>query len=373
LVNAGRFTQKGGATVSVEAEGDRIICHVTDTGQGISREDQEQIFEPFHQAVRSETGESKGTGLGLHISKHFINLHGGEIWVESEVGHGTTFGFSLPMQPSSPAALSDLRRWFSPHDRYESRKHPSGPPRVESRPRFVLLEQNGMLAHIMTRYELDAELVSTRSAAEALEELQESPAEGLIVNDPLVEEFAKRVPELIDLPYNTPAVVCWAPGNQQMAAKLGVARYFVKPVSRQRLLESLKALNRPVETILIVDDESEAVQLMERIISSSGRSYKILKATKATRALTLLREHRPDLVLLDLIMPGMDGFQLLAEKKSDPRISNIPVFVISGREPTLEFSQSKILLLVHHGVLELGNILSYIGTLNATTRTYPRA
>jgi CheY-like chemotaxis protein len=166
--------------------------------------------------------------------------------------------------------------------------------------------------------------------------------------------------QLTDLPYGTPAVVCWVPGEDEAARRLGVVRYLVKPITRDILLSALEELGEDVETILLVDDEPEVLQLFARMLSSAENGYRVLRAKSGQRALSLLRERRPDVVLLDLIMPGIDGFEVLWEKSQDPNVREIPVITISSRDPSGEPIVSDTLTVTRGGGLSVPNLLRCI-------------
>ncbi|MDF1512636.1 MAG: response regulator [Anaerolineae bacterium] len=112
--------------------------------------------------------------------------------------------------------------------------------------------------------------------------------------------------------------------------------YLVKPIAYTDLLSTVSAIGDDVKTILLVDDKPEALRLFARMLSTSERNYSILQTTSGQRALYLLKERQPDVMLLDLIMPNMDGFEVLHEKHKDPTIKDIPVIIISSRDPTGE-------------------------------------
>jgi CheY-like chemotaxis protein len=114
---------------------------------------------------------------------------------------------------------------------------------------------------------------------------------------------------------------------------LGIVRYLVKPVTHDVLLSVLEDLGGDVQRVLLVDDEPEALQLFARMLYAAPREYQVLRANSGRRALGLMRHRKPHVVLLDLIMPDMDGFEVLREKRQDPSIRDIPVVVISSRDP----------------------------------------
>jgi signal transduction histidine kinase/CheY-like chemotaxis protein len=339
LSNAGRFTEQGGVVLKAWHEGDEVVVSVTDTGPGIAPEDQKRLFEPFQQLDTSLRRPHDGSGLGLSISKRFVEMHGGRMWLESEVGVGTTFLFSLPARTTSPAASADsdeVMRWFSPYLEYEARARQSKAPVPALPPRFIVLEQGDTLRRHLTRYADGVETVAVRSVDEAVAELSRTPARALVVNAPPFGEQPVSRQQLADLPYGTPAVTCWVPGEDEAARRLGVMRYLTKPIQRETLLEALEDLGDDVETVLLVDDRPDAVQLFARMLSTAGRRYRVLRARNGDRALSLLRQRRPDVMLLDLIMPGMDGFGVLQEKSQDPAIREIPTVIISARDPAGE-------------------------------------
>jgi CheY-like chemotaxis protein len=138
---------------------------------------------------------------------------------------------------------------------------------------------------------------------------------------------------LENLPFGTPAISCWLPGEHDAAKRLGVVEYLIKPLAIDKLLTALAGLRQPVRTVLIVDDEEDELHLFARMLESQANKYSILRVTSGQRALSMLRSRKPDVMLLDLTMPAMSGFQVLEEKARDASIADIPVIVISSRDP----------------------------------------
>jgi CheY-like chemotaxis protein len=201
--------------------------------------------------------------------------------------------------------------------------------------------------------------------------LERSPARALVVNAPVLKDTP--VPsQLANMPHGTPTVTCWVPGADEAAQSLGVMRYLVKPVSSQSLLQTLETLGQEVKTVLLVDDEPEALQLFARVLSSSPREYRILQATNGRRALGLLRERQPDVLLLDLIMPGLDGFQVLQQKSQDPSTCDIPVVIISSRDPVNEPIVSDSLTVTRGGGFSARDLLECIQAVSGVLMPRPR-
>jgi len=331
LSNAGRLTKRGGAKIRAWQDAGQIVVSVGDTGPGISEEDRERIFEPFQQGRQSDYGKEAGTGLGLTISRRFVEMHGGKMWLESQLGIGTTFFFSLPIHPSVPEVtpVPDWTRWVNELATFDARTRPSKAPKPQLVPRFVLLEQDKSLYHVLDRYLNEVELVSVTDFDSAVDELRSAPAQALIINSSSrFDEF-----DAASLPFGTPVFTCWIPGEVDAARRLHSIRYLTKPVTRSMLIDLFAELGDQANKVLIVDDNVEALRLFSRMILSIRDTCRVTRASGGNQALTLMRQHQPDLVLLDLVMPGVDGFQVLEVKAGDETIRDIPVAIISSQDP----------------------------------------
>jgi signal transduction histidine kinase/CheY-like chemotaxis protein len=368
LSNAGRFTETGGVRVTVWREEDQVMFKVTDTGPGISLEDQKKIFEPFQQLDGSLRRRHGGSGLGLSISKRFVEMHGGKMSLDSQIGVGTSFTFSLPLDlPLSDDLPRDgAKRWFNPYGEYEwkLRTGRSKAPAPIVMPRYILLDEGQSLERLFGSYLRGAETVTTRNVDEAMSELNRSPAQALIVNTARNGELPHLIAQLATLPRETPVIGCWVAAEDDAAQRLGVVRYLVKPITREKLLQALKRLGRESKTVLLVDDQSEALQLLSRMLASGEHEYDLLLAKNGQRALSLLRQRHPDVMLLDLIMPHMDGFQVLQEQSQDPSIRDIPVIVISSRDPSGDPIASNLLTVTRAGGLSARDLLDCVQSLS---------
>ena len=330
LINAGRFTDEGGVELRVSREGGSVLTSVSDTGPGISPEDSERLFRPFQQLEDPLRRRHGGSGLGLAISKSFVELHGGRMWVESELGQGTTFTFRLPVEPAAPVEAGALR-WLEPTWEYRQRSTRPTLPEADVTRRLVVLEEGEALQHLLRRYLDDVEVVAVESHEEALAELARTPAQALIVNDPSVPDALERLAG-VELPNGTPVIVASIPERNAVEG-LDVSDYLLKPISRHHLLDAVGRLAPDGGTVMIVDDQPDALRLFWRVLASAEQDYRVVTATDGEEALALAREAHPDVILLDLVMPGMDGFQVLAERHRDEALRDIPVVAVSALDP----------------------------------------
>lgn len=367
LGNAGRFTEKGGVLLQCRVVGHEVVISVADTGPGIAEQDQERIFEPFQQADVSTRRRHGGSGLGLTISKQFVEMHSGRMWLESQVGEGTTIYFSLPLNGPTPSLSADptqrLRRAINPDDQmgYRVRTRRSLAPVPVLTERFVVIDQEQTLQRLLGRYLPAAEVEVTPDAPSAVEALRRSPAQALVVNLP---PFAPLPPDALgNLPFGTPVITCWLPGEHEAAKRLGVVEYLIKPLAQEKLLAALARLGPTIKTVLLVDDEEDELHLFARMIEADAQRYAILQVTTGQRALSMLRSRRPDVLLLDLMMPGMNGFQVLAEKARDPAIADIPVIIISSRDPAGDPLIGNTLTVTHGAGFAQRNLVACIQAL----------
>ena len=371
LSNAGRFTERGGVQIKAQVTGEDLVVSIADTGPGIPQEHLQRLFQPFEQLDSSIRRRHGGTGLGLCISKGIIELHGGRLWVESQVGQGATFYFSLPITP--PVSVENkASRWFSPYLSSEERTRPSIVEPPPMRPRYVVVESGIAMQRLLSRHLYDAEVVAVATLEAAATDLAATPARALLINDVDIGQAFTRLTGCEFLPDRVPAIICSIPGAADAAVSLGVADYLVKPISRETLLDALDRLGRHVRHVLLIDDEPDALHLFSRMLTESGRGYIVHRAENARQGLQMALYHRPDAILLDLVMGEMDGFGFLAACRKQAALQDIPIVLISARDPQGQPIVSRGLAVTCRHGLSVHEVLASVESLTAIlSRTGP--
>ncbi len=330
--NAIKFTPDGGqVTVAARARDGVVELRVSDTGIGIAPEDIGKLFEEFQQLDSGPGRQHQGTGLGLALTRRFAELHGGRIEVESEVGKGSTFIVVLPAEqplPETPAAPV---------------AEPTPSVAREKRPLVLVVEDNAQAADLLVRY-LDRggyRAVVARDGGEALEMTQRLRPVAITLDILLPELDGWEVLNALkrdQLTRHIPVVVVSVVDLPDLGRALGALDYFVKPVDARTLLARLDQLTltsraKTGETrVLIVDDEQADRQRLARLLRPSG--FKVLTAGGGAEGLELVRKRHPDLVLLDLMMPEVNGFEVVAAMKADPGMRAIPILIVTAKDLT---------------------------------------
>jgi signal transduction histidine kinase/CheY-like chemotaxis protein len=354
--NAARFTEEGGITIHVAQEAQYVVVSVADTGPGISPEDADRIFEPFCQGSSTLWRDKGGSGLGLSISKQFVELHGGRIWLKSEPGMGSTFSFKLPVFPATALVVGPEHRIGEDWVWTERTSRPD-PPRLPLKERVVIYDETGGLYPWLTHYSDEVEFVETGNLAQTVQELRRCPAHAVILNTPSPDTLwpmAERAS--LEMP-DTPVIGCSLLPQIERALKAGATDYLIKPVKRTNLEEAIQAVGKPVKRVLVVDDEPDVLQLLARMLSVCDNKLEVATASNGEQALEELRDRAPDLILLDIMMPDMDGWQVLELKNRDEATKDIPVVIISAQDPAELPTTSKMLLATIGGGLPVNQLL----------------
>jgi signal transduction histidine kinase/CheY-like chemotaxis protein len=323
ISNAARHTERGRITVSTYAEGGEVLCSVQDTGAGIPQEHLGRLFQDFERVASSETS-TRGFGLGLVISKRLIQAHGGRIWAESTVGQGSRFTFALPALVEASAEALERR--------------PSQAPAQELSP-VLVVTPNLTVSRLISRQMRAFRCVAMADPRLALQQVSLLRPRGVLIDEGLGQDAADTLAQAIlgqeaDL---CPVVICRMSEASQ-PLELRRAQVFVpKPVSREMLRDVLRGLGGQVETVLVVDDDEDVLRLLGHYLADDpSRPYRLLVAHNGREALDIMAETEPDLLIVDLLMPVMDGYALLRELEAMPALADVPVVVISGQDALAE-------------------------------------
>jgi signal transduction histidine kinase/DNA-binding response OmpR family regulator len=322
LSNAVKFTpDRGQVDVVARTVNGSVQIAVRDNGIGIAAEDQGRIFEEFQQAGSALGRVPEGTGLGLALARRFVELHGGELWVESQVGVGSTFTFRIPTS-------------LTPVEQHGSAAKRSGHPlSTPKHGRTVLLvEDNPHAVDLLTLYlEGDGFGVTAARDGESGLALAREVHPTAIVLDILLPrvdgwEFLARVksdPAIGDIP----VVIVSMLDERGKGFALGAADYLVKPVGRDAILAALRRVtsqahaNGHSASVLAIDDDTIALELIDAVLRPEG--YTVLKATSGREGLSIARRERPGLLILDLLMPEIDGFEIVEREFSRTAFAEI--------------------------------------------------
>ncbi|HEV3374486.1 MAG TPA: response regulator [Candidatus Acidoferrum sp.] len=326
--NAIKFTPGGGRIeLTARQVDEQVRMEVRDNGPGIPPEQQQRIFEAFVRLT--ETGSAtEGTGLGLAITARLVELHGSKLEIESKPGEGTCFYFSLPLVAIAPVQPTQTSVTV---------------PRARKTPRILVIEDNAVTGQLIrsqltsSGYETlgcDKPERATHMAAELQPDaitldLLMKPVHGLEVllqlkNDPRTSKIPVIVVTIVDQP--------------GLGTALGADEYLIKPVDKATLLAAVERCLRsrggaaPARTILVVEDDVSTLEMIVELLKAYG--YSVSTAADGEQARISVARSLPELVILDLVLPKMSGFELLAEWRSNPRTADLSVFVLTSKDLT---------------------------------------
>jgi signal transduction histidine kinase/CheY-like chemotaxis protein len=333
LSNASKFTKNGKITLEAAREtsptkANWIVFRVSDTGIGMTPEQQDRVFEAFSQADSATARDFGGTGLGLTITKTFCRMMGGDVALTSEPGKGTTFTIRLPTEVREPKAES------------AAASESSAAPNMEGRPVLVIdddADTRQVLKRFLNRKGFPVE--SASSGEEGLRLARELHPMAIILDVmmPGMDGWAvlstlKSEEKLKDIPVVMLTIV----DDKNLGYALGATDYLIKPVDRDRLIEILAKFRNvpPPRSALVVDDEEPARKMLTQILEKER--WNVVQAENGLEALERIAKHRPDLILLDLVMPNMNGYQFLAELRTHEKWRSIPIIVVTAKDMSTE-------------------------------------
>jgi PAS domain S-box-containing protein len=336
LSNAVKFTPKEGRIdIDCYQKGDAACISVSDTGIGIRPEDQKLVFEEFRQVEASSANVQQGTGLGLAITKRLVEQQGGEISLESELGKGSRFTVTLPLAREA---------WLQPQPTFSGSNATAAIAEGagSGNPLILVVDDELPARELLTNYLSPAYRVATaESGAEAAEKAKQLRPDAMILDVMMANGNGfetlvalRKRPEMANLPIIILSIV----DQKEVGFALGATDYLVKPIPKLLLLETIgKYVPRYADDdspILLVDDDAKTLELLEETLRSAG--YETQSVQTGARALEILSSKLAGAVLLDLLMPGMDGFQVIRHIREKETLRDLPIFVMTAKNLSSE-------------------------------------
>jgi len=384
LSNASKFTDRGTITLSVRRElalpdaldgGDWISLAVVDTGIGMSPEQVERLFEKFQQADASTTRKYGGTGLGLAISRQFARMMEGDITVISDTGVGSTFIVRLPAHVRDPKVVSDE------YAAAEADGVRSTAELAAANAYVVLVIDDDpaareMMGRTLTKAGYRVEFAADGMAGLAAARLLKPHLITLDVIMPGIDGWTvlaalKADAELSDIP----VVMLTIADTQEMGFALGAAAYLSKPIDSTQLLTLLSTYKQDrhdQQLVLVVDDDPLTREVLRRTLQGEG--WRVVEASNGVEALMNVRAALPALILLDLMMPEMDGFRFVTELRSVDVWQDIPVIVMTAKDLTQadrDALSGQVAQIAQKGVYSRDRLLHEIDELVRRRREQP--
>jgi signal transduction histidine kinase/CheY-like chemotaxis protein len=339
MSNAAKFTHEGTVTLHVnrltKENTDWLTLAVSDTGIGIAEDKLDHIFDEFTQADNSTTRDYGGTGLGLTISRNFCKLLGGDLNVDSELGAGSTFTIRIPAdlpgsKPTQQTAATPTEVIGVVQENMQDITPGSTILVIDDDPEACeLIERN------LTR---DGFRVVTATSGEQGLRLAHDIQPAVITLDVMMPDMdgwsVLRALKADPVLRHIPVIMLTMMDDRSRGYSLGAVDYLTKPVDRKQLRKTLSRYYRDVNSssVMLVEDDIKTRDMMARTLEKAG--WNVSEAGNGQEALDLLSVKLPDLILLDLMMPVMDGFGFLAEMRVRPELQHIPVIVVTARDLT---------------------------------------
>ncbi|MCG8602470.1 MAG: response regulator [Verrucomicrobiales bacterium] len=365
--NACKFTKEGRVTLEARprdiSEKPWIEFTVTDTGRGMSPEEQSKAFVPF---VSNKKDNAGGSGLGLSICKELVGQLGGKIGFVSELGKGTHFSVFLPLEPDSEFYDANRDGNLIPEPVIDPEKKAI----IDARDATVLvIDDDAKVRELLSRM-LQSEgyrVITAVDGNEGLEmaNLHKPDAITLDVVMPGGKDGWEVLRELKDSPdtQSIPVIMVSVMAEQEHGLALDVEDYLVKPIDVDRLSRVILRVTgqSPQRNLLLIDDDRDSLEAMGRILEDAG--WHTLLAGDGAEGLEILSKTRPAAIILDLVMPGMDGFEFLEHLEEDEHLRSIPVIVLSGKDPSeaeRDFLNERVGVVLKKGRHSAGDLVQNI-------------
>ncbi len=354
LSNASKFTESGIISLDImrynELGTDYVSFAVTDNGIGIARDRLTKLFKAFSQGDASTTRRYGGTGLGLVLSQHFCRMMGGDISVQSAIDHGSTFTIFLPAEVPPHLVAQARALVHRPAEQAlsettclvaESEQSPTGDTELKKRTRVLVVDDDPVMRDLLTRH-LEREGLETTSAdsgATGIATARELLPDAIVLDILMPEMDGWTVLSQLKQDHelqHIPVILVTMVEERQTGYALGASDYITKPVDKTKLLSTIKRLAKPniQGPVLVVEDDPDIRSMVIRMLTQEGLAT--TAAGNGIEALNSMRDTVPALVLLDLMMPEMDGFEFITEMRRCPQWHQIPVIVLTAMELTAQ-------------------------------------
>ena len=364
LSNAIKFTPENGhINVETGIMDDMLQVSVSDTGIGMKPDDREKVFKEFWQADSSFARKYEGTGLGLALTKRIVEMHGGNIWFESDYEKGSIFYFALPLKAQlRKAKLKEI----------EVKQRQILTTGEKEAKMIMVVEDDRMAADLITLYLTNAgyNVIVAVDGEEAIKKAKEFHPFLITLDIMLPKKDGWDVLSELKNSQDTadiPVIIVSIVDNKDLGFSLGAAEYLIKPIDRIKLINTVNACI-PAEKdkgklmkILVVDDDEKAVKYMSAILENAG--FDVIKAYSGKAGINLAMNSNPDLIILDLMMPEVSGFDVIEKLRTHPKAKGIPIIICSAKELTPEDKKvlnGNILAIVQKGTHTKEDLLAAI-------------
>jgi GAF domain-containing protein/CheY-like chemotaxis protein len=354
--NACKFTDEGVVTLRVKADQDKVTFSVSDTGIGIPEDQLTTIFEEFTQVDASTTRKAGGTGLGLPISRHFVEMHYGNMWVESNLGQGSTFNFYIPIRPPMAKESNSREGQGVDHQANQGIKK-----------LILAIDDDPSVITLYKRYleKQNYEVIGIHETRNILAQVKEYAPFAILLDVIIPEKDGWSViKELKEDAFtrDIPVIICSIVSDKNRGFSLGAANYLIKPIVEHELVEAVRQIDTQQKgevKVLVVDDQADDILLIRRILEAQP-NYSIIEAANGKEGLELVKSKEPDLIILDLNMPEMNGFAMIEALKANEKTRSIPIIIVSAKELSADEQHrliGQVEVLLHKGIFTENELL----------------
>ena len=315
-----RLTEKGKISISIFSSAkNQLRIRITDTGAGVPSNKMQNIFAPFaiNDIYNSDIGNT--SGLGLTLSKKYIDFLGGNLEISSTVGKGTTFNLTVPV-----LELSEIEEQIS------------SLPKSSEKRNVLVIEDDYATSKLMGNYlnKWGYEPIIVNSAEQTMKIVKKESFLAILMDIVLPDSNGLELLQQLRAhksTKHTPVIICSVEAEQQKAFLMGAVEYFVKPINYKYLVEVLTSYRlRKDSNVLVVDDDVPTLNLMREAVEQAG--YKSVAESNSTKVIDLIENIKLDLAIIDLDMPEINGVELIELIKSKPQFSNLPIIIYTGKE-----------------------------------------